>query len=113
MVVGHLDPGYAVIRPLEHDPPLVIDPDRVRSPTIAPERLEPVPRWHRQISEPHGGVQVLQLTLSRASDVRREPPCRRRAPIVKQILGQPVPKGPDHVGMLPYFDNTDKLTPGP
>lgn len=112
MVVGHLNPRDAIVFPAEDDPPLVVDPDSVKPLAITLERFEPVPGRHRQIAKPRGSVQVLQSALGRPPEFRREPSRRRRPPIMKEVVGQPVPKGPDHRPMLPYFDNTRSLTGG-
>jgi hypothetical protein len=96
VIVSDLDPGYTIFAPTKDDPPLVIDPNRVEASSVAPERLQPIARWHRKIVKPRGGIQILQLPLGRALEVGREPPCRARHPIVKQVLSQPIPEGPDH-----------------
>src|SRR3990167_5098830 len=112
VVIGHLDPGEALGLPAEDDPPLVVDPDGVESPAVAPQRLEPVARWYCQITQAHGGVQVLQLALGRPSELRREPPCRDRQPVVKQVVGQAVPEGPDHRVKLSQSGNARKASTG-
>src|SRR3990167_3352420 len=112
VVVGHLDPGDALGFPAEDDPSMVVDPDGVPSPAIALQRLEPVARWYCEITQAHGSVQVLQLGRVRPSEFRRDPPCHGRQPIVKEVVGQPVPEGPDHGATLSQSGNARKASTG-
>ena len=52
--------------------PLIVDPDAVLSPTVAPELFQLVTRRDFQIIEPLGSVQYQELPESLSLDVDRE-----------------------------------------
>jgi hypothetical protein len=62
VVVNDLDVLGAGSGPTEADPPLPVYADAVRVGTIAPELLEPVPRWHPKITQGIGSVEDEELS---------------------------------------------------
>ena len=62
MVVDNLNLFGAAVAPYEAYPPLVVDPDRVLSLTVALECLEPIARRLTQIIQRTGVVEQQQLT---------------------------------------------------
>lgn len=69
----------------EADPILIVDPNTVLAPTIAPETLELVAGWHRQRLERDGGIQLVELPPSHAPERIGAPP--PRSPGVDAIEG--------------------------
>src|SRR6516225_4598925 len=51
VVIDDFDIGRSFFGPREADAPLIIDPDRVLSPTTTGQRLQPVCRWCAQVVE--------------------------------------------------------------
>jgi hypothetical protein len=51
---------------------LVVDPDRVLSLPIGPERLKAIAGWHAKIAEHPGLIQQTKLSQSDALNVRRQ-----------------------------------------
>jgi hypothetical protein len=60
--------------PFEADTPLVIDPDRMLTPPPAFSSLEPISRWHREISKLPSIVDQTQLPKRGGLNVRRKTP---------------------------------------
>jgi hypothetical protein len=74
--------GVAV-DPLEHDPPLVIDANRIETLKISPEFFQAV-RWrHSQVIAPGRGIDELELSFGRPSNALKV----ADESIFKQILG--------------------------
>jgi len=61
VIVGDLDIFRAGVRPLEYDPPLVVDSDRMLAKPVTFKRLQPVSWRHRQIVQNDGIVYLNQL----------------------------------------------------
>jgi hypothetical protein len=68
VIVDDLDICRASIRPLEYDPPLVIDSDRMLACQVTFKRLQPVSWRHRQIVQNGSIVYLNQLP---ARDLRK------------------------------------------
>ena len=58
--------------PLEHQAPLIVDPNRMKSFPPAPECLETVAGWHPQVAEVRGVVQVQELATCRPPQFGRK-----------------------------------------
>jgi hypothetical protein len=65
--VDDLDVGgpAVTLRPLEADPPLIIDADAVLPLPISAQRFEPVPGQGGEISERRRSLETIQLELGR------------------------------------------------
>jgi hypothetical protein len=66
VIVDDLDICRASIRPLEYDPPLVIDSDRMLACQVTFKRLQPVSWRHRQIVQ-NGSIVYLNQLPRRAT----------------------------------------------
>ena len=62
VVVDDFDIGRSFFGPGETDTPLVVDPDRVLSPTAAGQRLQPVCRWCAQVVELPRGMKHVEFS---------------------------------------------------
>ena len=79
--------------PAEANAPLVVDPDAVLPGTVTHELLKTVARWHAEVREVHGGVQLAQLAERHPLNTWRETPRRLS---LEEPGGLPVPKAPNH-----------------
>src|SRR5690348_10976964 len=93
----HVRRSWRSSRPLEANPPLLVDSNAVLPQPVALERLEPVSGQRRQISQRRGGFQPIQL-----------PPRRTRKPgeafdplSLGEVLGVLVPVADNHGSILP------------
>jgi len=68
MIVYDLDFVRPGIRPAEHDPPLIVDSDRVFAGQISLQSLKPIARRKRHVAQRTGIIQVHQLA---ARDLRQ------------------------------------------
>jgi hypothetical protein len=92
MVVNDLDVLGASSGPAEADPPLVVDPDAVLTLPIAAKGLKPISRWHAQVVQAGGNLELAQLTASHGREALETPdalPTRER-------LGVRTPPGSNH-----------------
>ncbi len=100
MVVEHADILRVTALPPKYDTPLIIDPDRMKIPPIAPEPFESITGRNPQITKIRRIVQIQQFPPRLPTDFWWKPPCLSRVPVEKQILGQAIPETCDHVPML-------------
>jgi hypothetical protein len=73
MVIADLNVTCVAINEPKADPPLVVYRYRVLPFSVALERMKPVARRRLQIVQPHGQVQVLELSGRPFSDIWRKP----------------------------------------
>ena len=100
MIVDDLHATGMATAPLEHEPPLVVDPDGVKSLPFASHSFQPVAWRDSQISQLRGIVEIQELASRRPVKFRRKGPCRSALPVMKEILCQIVSEGENHVTML-------------
>ena len=107
MVVHNFHVVRVARRPHKADAPLVVDADAV--PPFAPAlgRLQPVARWHRQILQHRGPMQILQFAPGGVLNVRRQ---SSRPFTMKNSFGFSTRKTRYHQGILAYGDNTSSPT---
>src|SRR5438094_8261905 len=84
MVVHDFHVQRILALPAEANAPLVIDTDAVLPVPVALQRFKPISRRSAQISQAPGLVQQQQLSPSRPSNLRRQPPGRF---VIEQPLG--------------------------
>jgi hypothetical protein len=58
--------------PDKADPPLIIDPNRMLSPTVHSECFEPIARGHSKIAEYPGLIQKTKLSKRDVLDISRQ-----------------------------------------
>jgi hypothetical protein len=73
MVIQNANLRRPRFRPAEDDAPLVVDPDGVKARAITPQGFEAISRWHGQIRQPAGVVQLDQFPQRDAGDDREAP----------------------------------------
>jgi len=105
MIVGHLNLGCPFGAPAENDSPLIVDPDGMQTFQSPFECFESVARWNGQVLQANGCVQVLELSPRRLPHLRWKAACGSHNAAMEQVLRQPVLEGPDHRGMLSFYDN--------
>ena len=66
----YIDRSWRAIRPLETDPPLIIDPHAVLAFAVALQRFEPIARKRREIPDRRGGFQLIQLQFGLSGETR-------------------------------------------
>jgi hypothetical protein len=73
MIVHDLDRDWTcrTARPLEADPPPVVDSNAVLPLTISTQFFETVARQNREVSERGGRLEAIKLQSSRALDPRK------------------------------------------
>ena len=64
VIVDDLDRLWAFRRPDEADAKLIVDPNTVLTPAIAPQRLELIAWRDSQRHQRHGGIQLIELSPS-------------------------------------------------
>jgi hypothetical protein len=64
MIVDYLHVFRARIGPSEHDPPLIVDADRVLARQVALERFEAVAGRRIQGLEKVGGVHLIEIRIA-------------------------------------------------
>jgi hypothetical protein len=97
VVVRDLDVVCIPRLPAETDAPLVVDPDTVLPGAVAHEFLQAVARWHTQVREINGGIELAELAERDALNVWRKTPRRLS---LEEPSGLPVPKAPNHAGIV-------------
>jgi hypothetical protein len=75
-----------VLRPLEYDPPLVVDPDAVKSPTVSLQGFKSVSGRNEQVLQPMRGVDHIQFSPCDPKNIRRKPANMLRLSAVKQVF---------------------------
>jgi hypothetical protein len=75
---------------------LIVDPQTVPATQIARQPFQSVPRWYDEISQAHGDVQCLQLSLDTSPERMRDPPGGSRVALSKEVGGRIVGEGLDH-----------------
>jgi hypothetical protein len=60
--------GIAIDEP-KADAPLIVDRDRVLSPSVTFERMESIAGWHSKIIQARGKIHVLQLARRPSQNV--------------------------------------------
>jgi hypothetical protein len=71
MIVHDLDVVGRVVSPDEANAPLIVDPDRVLTPTITMERFEAVSRGDPEIFHGRRGMEEEELAIGRPLDIGR------------------------------------------
>jgi hypothetical protein len=74
VIVNDLDCHRLGTVPLEADAPLLVYSNAPLTAPVAPQRLEPVTRWHTQIVESAGSIDDLELVLRPLGQHWRETP---------------------------------------
>ena len=69
MVIDNFHIGRASCRPAEHNPPLIVDADRVKSSELSLERFEPVSGRHLKIVQGARLVHLNQLPQGDPGDI--------------------------------------------
>jgi len=92
VVVDHLDVLSATAGPAKAHPELIVDANAVLPCAIAPQSLQAIARWHSQISEPIGNLELAELPSRYPGDVHEtfDPLSTSE----RRSLG--APEGPDH-----------------
>ncbi len=96
MIIAELHVVRVTVFETEAYAPLIVDGDRVLSRPITLEHVELITGWYSQIGEPGGDMHGFKLPQGASCHVRRDTPC---LPGPEQLLGLPIGKGLDHVGM--------------
>ena len=96
MVINYLHRFSAGSRPTEAETELIVDPNAVLSGAVSLERLKPIARWHAQIIEPLGDLQLAQLAPRYSFDVDKasDPLTTRK----RRCVG--IGKGDDHIRIV-------------
>lgn len=93
MIVHDLDIVRVAVAPAEADPPLVVDANAVLAAPIALERFQPVARWHSQVIEALGGVELHEFPKHDPLELRRESAAGHTC---EETLGLAIDEAPDH-----------------
>ena len=96
VVIGHFDVGRSFGRPLEANPELVVDPDRMLSLAVAAKRFKPVAGRQPKVAQIDGGIEIAKFPARDLDQIRRE---ALRALAVENDFGGPIPEGLDHGSM--------------
>jgi hypothetical protein len=89
----------------KNDTPLIIDSNRVETLPPPFERLEPVSRWHPQVAQLRGVMQIQDFAARRAKQLGGKRPRLFGSAIVKEDFSQAVSKGLNHILRLSELDN--------
>jgi hypothetical protein len=84
------------IRPLENDPPLVVDPDRMEAFPSPFQSFEAISRRNPEISQVGGFMQIQKLSPRRSSKLLRELSDGPSDLVIVEISRQPVSEALDH-----------------
>jgi len=68
MIISNIDVFGTSVCPAEHDSPLIVDPDAVKTFVVSLQSLQPVSRRGRKITQPFGIIQHVELPSSRFRD---------------------------------------------
>ena len=82
------------IAPPEDDPPLVVDPDRMKVLQIPPQPFQAVRRRHREVTQPARRIDCFRFALRSLGNSMKI----WYELIPEQCLGPPVAKGPGSSG---------------
>src|SRR5262245_172139 len=94
MIIHHLDLLRPLLCPPEHDPPLIVDADRVLAGEVPSQSFQSVARRCHKITEPCGIVQLHQLSPSDLGNIGRKP--LGNAPLAEDQRRERAPEGHDH-----------------
>ncbi len=72
MIVDDFNMMNAVIMPLEANPPLAVDADRVLTGAVTAQRLQAVGRWYAKVGQRFGKMQHGQFSCSQPLNVLRQ-----------------------------------------
>jgi hypothetical protein len=72
MIVDDFDMRWSSLIPDKADPPLIIDPNRMLSPTVRSECFEPIARGHSKFAEHPGLIQKTKLSKRDVLDISRQ-----------------------------------------
>jgi hypothetical protein len=97
VVVSDFDIERISAFPTKTNPPLIIDPDAVLTPTILEQFLESIARRYPEVFYRVGRVQNQELSKSEALNVLRE---LSRPQPVEHLLGLRISKAPNHGSIL-------------
>jgi hypothetical protein len=99
MVINDLDVARLrlAVRPLETNPPAIVDPDAVLTRPIAPQRLEAVARQHHEGSFVWCRFQKFQALVCLA---------RERLKLADSLTGSKLSRA-----LVPIFANAEQMTP--
>ncbi len=64
MIISNIDVFGTSVGPAEHDSPLIVDPDAVKTFVVSLQSLQPVSRRGRKIAQPFGIIQHVELPRS-------------------------------------------------
>lgn len=93
VIVDDADFGGVSIGPTEHDAPLVIHPNRVESPQVALQSLQPVARRNPQVVDAGSRIDDQQLPEGGALDLFRE---ALHALSTEEVFGATVSEARNH-----------------
>jgi hypothetical protein len=92
VIVNNFHTKNLATLPAKTDPPLIIDADAVLTLPLALQRLQSIPGRDTKITETHGSMQIQEFPSCDPFDVSET----SDIPVVKQCLGLPTTKGPNH-----------------
>jgi hypothetical protein len=72
VIVNDLDLLRSLIRPSEHDPPLIIYPDRMPARQVTSQGFQAVSRRCRKVAEHSGVIELYQLATSQPGYICRK-----------------------------------------
>jgi len=96
--------GVAVV-PTKNHPPLIVDPDGVKTFPFTFQRFQSIPRRFTEIADLRSIVQIEQLATGRSYQIWRKSQNGFRSPIIKKVFRKSIGKGFDHAVMLSNIDN--------
>jgi hypothetical protein len=96
MVIDHRHVLGMPLLPSEHQPPLVIDPDRVIPLPAPPEKFQTIPGWDSQVVKLGSVMQVEQFASCSLQQTGRKPPDFSGPSIKEQVFGKPIPEALNH-----------------
>jgi hypothetical protein len=94
VIVNDLDLLRSLIRPSEHDPPLIIYPDRMPARQVASQGFQVVSRRCRKVAEHSGVIELYQLATSHPGYI-----CRKslwNTSLLENQLSERTAETPDH-----------------